>query len=84
MGWRLLLLTIQVFQLLILVRVVLSWVASPVSRNPFVEGVRRATDPVINPIRSILPSAGGLDFSPMVALLILSFLRNIVLNAMPY
>jgi YggT family protein len=78
MAWMLLLYTLKILQLLILVRVVLSWVASPVSRNPWVEMVRRATDPIINPIRSVMPNTGPVDFSAMVALILLSLLQSFV------
>ena len=84
MGWRFLLLTIQLFQLLILVRVILSWVVSPVSRNPAVETVRRVTEAVLGPIRSVLPPMGGWDLSPMVALVLLSVLQNFIARSMPY
>ena len=36
------------------------------------------TEPVLRPIRSVLPSFGGLDISPIVLLLALQFLRNLV------
>jgi YggT family protein len=81
MGWTLLLYTLQLLQLLIFVRVILSWVVSPVSRNPWVELLRRTTDPIINPIRSLLPDMGPVDFSPMVALLLISLLQNVVARA---
>jgi YggT family protein len=83
-GWRFLLLTIQLFQLLILVRVILSWVVSPVSRNPAVETVRRVTEAVLGPIRNVLPPMGGWDLSPMVALVLLSVLQNFIARSMPY
>lgn len=81
-GWRVLLLMLQLLQILILVRVVLSWVASPVSRNPFVEFVRQVTDPILRPIQSILPSTGPVDFSPLVALLLIYLLQNVIAGAM--
>jgi YggT family protein len=84
LGWRFLILTIQLFQLLIVVRVIMSWVVSPFSRNPMVETVRRATDAILNPIRSVLPSTAGWDFSPIVALFLLSLLQQVVAHAMPY
>jgi YggT family protein len=80
-GWRVLLFMLQVLQILILVRVVLSWVA-PHSRNPFVEFVRQVTDPILRPIQSILPSTGPFDFSALVALLIIWFLQNLIAGAM--
>jgi YggT family protein len=84
LGWRFLILTLQLFQLLIVVRVILSWIVPPFSRNPLVEGVRRITDAVLGPIRSVLPSTGGWDFSPIVALFLLSILQRFVGGLMPY
>ena len=84
LGWRFLVLTIQLFELLIVVRVILSWVVSPFSRNPAVETIRRITDAVLGPIRSVLPSTGGWDFSPIIALFLLSLIQRFVEGAMPY
>jgi YggT family protein len=78
MAWMLLLYTLKILQLLILVRVILSWVSGPYSRSQWADLVRRATDPIINPIRSVMPNTGPLDFSAMVALLLLSLLQNFV------
>ncbi|WP_036286620.1 YggT family protein [Methylosinus sp. PW1] len=36
------------------------------------------TEPVLRPIRSVLPSLGGMDISPIILLLALQFLRNLV------
>ena len=50
--------------------------------NPFVarvgEFLYRITEPVLRPIRRILPSLGGVDISPIILVLILFFVRNIV------
>jgi len=50
----------------------------PNPRNPLVRGLHAVVDPVLHPIRVILPSAMGLDFSPMVALVILWILQNLL------
>ena len=42
-------------------------------------GLEKMTDPIYRPIRRILPNTGGIDFSPMVALVLIAIL-NIVLN----
>lgn len=78
LGWEILLRMLQLLQLLILARVVMSWVVSPVSRNPFVEGVRRITDVILVPLQRILPPMGGLDLSPMAALFLIWFLQNLI------
>ena len=40
------------------------------------------TEPVLRPIRNILPSLGGMDISPIVLLLALQFLRNLIAGAL--
>jgi YggT family protein len=77
-GWNVILTLLQILQLLIFVRVVMSWVVSPASRNPLVEFVRAVTDPILRPIQSVLPNTGPLDLSPMVAIFLIYFLQNIV------
>ena len=72
---------LSLVQLLIIARVILSWVASPVSRNPVVQIIRQATDPILLPIQSILPRTGMFDLSPMVALFALYLLQGIVAGA---
>jgi len=70
-----LLLTVtQLFTYLILARVLLSWF--PINpQGPMAQVVRlvmTATEPVLAPLRKVLPSFGGLDLSPMVVLLVVS------------
>lgn len=70
---------VRLLSLAILVRVLLSWM--PVDRNGrFVEIILQITEPVVGPIRRVLPSFGGLDFSPMVALIVLEMVRAVVIN----
>lgn len=60
------------FSLLILARIVFSWFQMD-RYNPLVNFVFRVTEPILAPIRNILPSVAMFDFSPMVALLLLQF-----------
>ncbi|OQX69876.1 MAG: hypothetical protein B6A08_03090 [Sorangiineae bacterium NIC37A_2] len=73
---RIIHLAIEIYSAILFGAVIVSWVA-PRSRHPFVQFLRRATDPVLEPIRRILPAAGGIDFSPMVALLLLQLLGRL-------
>jgi YggT family protein len=66
--------------------VVMSWLTAfnIINRhNNFVSQVSyalyRLTEPVLGPIRRILPDLGGLDFSPVVALILLQFIRYLVI-----
>jgi YggT family protein len=70
---------------IIVIQMILSWlVAFNVinTYNAFVRGLLRGldriTEPVYRPIRKILPDFGGLDFSPMVVLLVLWILNQVL------
>ena len=55
----------------------MSWLQqSP--RNPVATIVYGLTEPVLEPIRRVLPVVGGLDFSPMVLLILLRVLRGVI------
>lgn len=68
---------IDLYSLLILVAVVLSWLRLD-PRHPAVQFVDTLTEPVLAPIRRLLPPMGGLDFSPLVLLVGLRILRNLL------
>ena len=67
---------IDLYSLVVLVSVVMSWVQLPPS-NPIAQFVYAVTEPVLGPIRRTLPPMSGLDFSPMVLLLGLRLLRGL-------
>ncbi len=64
---------------LIFIRVVLSWMVR--EKNALTEFVVRCTEPILGPIRRMLPIMGGMDFSPIAAWLILDILRQIINQA---
>ncbi len=66
----------------LLVRVVLTWVnLSPT--NPLVVIVYQITEPILAPIRRVLPRMGMLDLSPMVALLLIWVIQNLIIWVLP-
>ena len=72
---------IWIYQLLIIVRAILSWVPDLVHRHPeFMRLLERITDPAIRPFRKVLSpyKTGGLDLSPLLAIIALSIIRSIV------
>ena len=70
---------IDLYALIILVRVVLSWL--PVDRDQaWARFIVDVTEPLVGPIRRILPPFGGLDFSPLVAMLLLQLMRNFLVG----
>lgn len=66
---------LDLYSLVIFAAVILSWLPLGVD-NPFVRVIRAITEPVLAPVRRILPTAGGLDFSPIVVLVALQLIRN--------
>ena len=73
---------LSLVELLIMARVIVSWIAGPGSRNPVVQLIYTATEPILAPIRSILPRTGMFDLSPMVALFAIYLLQSLIAGAM--
>ena len=76
---------ITIYLWIIIINAVLSWlVAFNIlnTQNRFVFSVLDATykmtDPALNKIRSIIPTFGSIDISPVILILLLMFLRNII------
>jgi YggT family protein len=61
--------------LLILARVILSWV-DPTGRNRFSAFVIQTSEPILAPIRKVLPRSGMFDLSPLIVLLVLGALMR--------
>jgi YggT family protein len=63
----------------IFLRVILSWVALafPIDpRNPLVATLYEITEPILAPLRNIIPRFGMIDFSPFVAIILLEFIAR--------
>ena len=72
-------LAIQIYIYIIVARALISWV-SPDPYNPIVRFLYRATEPVLRPVRELLPSSQmGIDFSPMIVILGLYVLQAYVI-----
>lgn len=63
---------------LILIRAILSWISQ--GRNPIDYMLMQLTEPLMSPIRRIIPAMGGLDFSAMIVMLILIALNYLRLD----
>jgi len=74
---RLLTALIDLYSLVLLAAVIMSWVSVD-PRNTLAMFVRRLTEPVLVPIRKVLPPMGGLDFSPMVLLIALQLFKSLL------
>ena len=86
------LIVLDLYVWLLIASAILSWlIAFNVvnTRNQFVASIAeflyRITEPVLAPIRRMLPSLGGLDLSPIVLILIIMFLQKVIgYYIMPY
>ncbi len=68
---------------LILIRAVISWV-NPDPYNPVVQFLYKTTEPVLYPIRKVVPlNFGiGIDISPIIAFLIIIFLKSFLVKTL--
>ena len=70
-----------IFEILIFARSLLSWFPNIDRSNPTVDAVVRfiyaATEPILKPIRDLLPRNSGVDFSPLVVLIIIIVLMQV-------
>ncbi len=60
-------------------RVLMSWV-SPGGNDPVSQFLIQITEPILRPIRQVLPKMGMFDFTPMIALIVLQIIRPILVN----
>jgi YggT family protein len=67
----------NVFVVLLLARIVLP-ILGVDPYQPLMQLILRLTEPVLAPIRALLPQAAGLDFSPMVAMVLVAMLQSVL------
>lgn len=68
---------ISLYEIALLIRIVLSWVP----HNPYNQAVQflyKITDPVLNPVRKLIPPFRGIDFSPVIVFVGLGLAKRIV------
>ena len=76
-------LTFTVFLVAVIIEVILSWIA-PGQHNPIIGLVHRIAEPVLRPVRRVIPPVGGLDLSPLFATLILLVGKMLVVPPIVY
>jgi YggT family protein len=67
---------INIYLLLIFIRILLSWFQTADWANSAMGFLSPITDPYLNIFRSFIPPLGGIDFSPILAILALQFLSS--------
>lgn len=70
---------LSAFQFILLVRVILSWVPNLDYTNPLIKLIYDITEPVLAPIRNMLPPMSGFDLSPLVVFLVISVLQRFIM-----
>lgn len=67
--------------LAILARVLVSWV-NPNPYHPVMQLLYQITEPILAPLRRYLPQTGMIDFSPLVAIILLSVVQRLVMSVL--
>jgi YggT family protein len=70
----------SLMNLAIFLRVILSWLPVLDPRHPAMRLLDDLTEPILAPVRRILPQTGPIDFSPLVALLLLGLVQRAVVS----
>lgn len=75
---QLLQLAVWIYIVLILIQVILSWV-NPHAYSPVTVLMYQLTDPIMRPVRRMIPPAGGFDWSPLVVIIALNLILILVI-----
>jgi YggT family protein len=62
----------------VIIRVLLSWFAMGNAAGPVVRLLDDVTEPLLGPLRRVIPTLGMLDLSPLVALLLINFITQLI------
>jgi YggT family protein len=78
---------VEIMSLLILIEIISSWVMLlrinlPSFVYDLLRGIGSITGVILNPIRRVIPSIGGLDLSPIIALILLDVVRRVLVTAL--
>ena len=71
-------LLLQLFELALLARIILSWFPNVDRSNPIIQFLFDITEPVLRPIRDMLPPSGMFDFSPLIVFLVIQVLTTVL------
>ena len=72
---------LELYMWVIIIRALLSWV-NPDPYNPIVQFLNSITEPVLYRVRQLIPMSGmGIDFSPIIVILIIIFLQSFLVNS---
>ena len=70
--------TLQIYSLVLIIRVLLSWFPNLDWSNPILTSIGSITDPYLNAFRGIIPPIGGLDLSAILAFIALNLMESLL------
>jgi YggT family protein len=76
---KLVLLSVNLFMFAIFVRIILSWI-SPGQHNPATAIISTLTEPLLRPVRRLIPALGGFDISPIFVIIALGALTRVLMG----
>ncbi len=76
--FQMIFLILTIFQFILLARVLLSWIPDVDYNNPIIRLLYEVTEPVLRPIRNMIPPTSGFDLSPLIVFLIISVLLRML------
>ncbi len=71
---------IQLYSFVLLARIILSWIPNVDRSNQIIQFIYNITEPVLEPVRRVIPRLGMIDISPIVVFIGLRMLQSILLN----
>ncbi|MBZ0277420.1 MAG: YggT family protein [Anaerolineae bacterium] len=76
--FQLIFLLLTVYEFIMLARVLLSWIPDVDYNNPLIRLLIDLTEPVLRPIRQMIPPTSGFDLSPVIVLLIITVVLRLL------
>ena len=70
---------LYIFLFVILIQVIISWI-NPNAYSPITTIMHQISEPILKPVRQLIPPAGGLDFSPLIVLVVINLLMILVIS----
>jgi YggT family protein len=70
-------LLLSIYIWIIIARAIISWI-TPYPYHPLVRFLYKVTEPVLAPIRKIIPPIGGIDISPIIVIFIIFIIQNLL------
>jgi YggT family protein len=72
---------LEIYSFVVLARVLLTWVPNLDPYHPAVQLLHQVTEPVLEPARRLIPPIGMIDISPIVVMILLSFLARALMSS---